>query len=341
MVPLITATEFIEVGAAIGVVLLLLTLGLEYSAAELVGHLRAQAPVGVLDLLLNAAPGVAAALLLGGGPVAALAFGGVTAISSSGIAAKTLVDLDRLGNRETPVVLSILVMEDLAMAVYLPVLTAVLAGASVAAGATSVAVALAAFTVVLIGALRYGKQISRFAFSSNAEILLLCVFGFALLVAGAAERLQVSAAVGAFLVGIALSGRTAEGARDLLAPLRDLFAAVFFVFFGLRTDPSLLPAVALPALALAAAGVLTKVATGWYAARRAGIGAPGRLRTGLTLVARGEFSIIIAGLALAAGAATDLAPLAAGYVLILAVLGPIAARAADPLARRLYPRPAP
>ena len=341
LVPLVTATEFIEIGAAIGVVLLLLTLGLEYSAGELVSHLRTQAPVGVLDLLLNAAPGVVAGLLLGGGPVAALAFGGVTAISSSGIAAKTLVDLGRLGNRETPVVLSILVMEDLAMAAYLPILTAVLAGASAASGAISVAAALAAFTVVLIGALRYGTQVSRLAFSGNAEILLLSVFGFALLVAGIAERLQVSAAVGAFLVGIALSGRTAEGARDLLAPLRDLFAAVFFVFFGLSTDPSLLPAVALPALALAAAGVLTKVATGWYAAGRAGIGAPGRLRTGLTLVARGEFSIIIAGLAVAAGAATDLAPLAAAYVLILAVLGPVVARAADPLAHRLFPLPKP
>jgi len=338
VLPLVTATEFIEIGAAIGVVLLLLTLGLEYSAGELVSNMRRQAPVGALDLGLNAAPGVAAALLLGGGPVAAIAFGGVTAISSSGIAAKTILDLGRLGNRETPVILSILVMEDLAMAVYLPILTAVLAGASAASGAISVAAALTPLTSVLIGALRYGSQISHLAFSGNAEILLLSVFGFALLVAGIAESLQVSAAVGAFLVGIALSGRTAEGARELLAPLRDLFAAVFFVFFGLSTDPTLLPAVALPALALAAAGVLTKLATGWFAARRAGIGGPGRLRTGFTLVARGEFSIIIAGLTLAAGVAADLAPLAAAYVLVLAVIGPIAARAADPTAQRLFQR---
>jgi len=335
LLPLVTATEFIEVGAEIGVVLLLLTLGLEYTPSELLGNLRKQAPVAVLDLLVNAAPGVVAALLMGGGPVAALAFGGITAVSSSGIIAKSLVDLERLGNRETPIILSILVLEDLAMAVYLPVLTAALAGATAAAGATSAALGLAALAVVFALALRWGEAVSRIIFTGNREILLLCILGFALLVAGVAERVQISAAVGAFLVGIALSGRTAEGARDLLEPLRDLFAAVFFVFFGLQTDPSTLPAVALPALALAVWGIATKVLTGWYAAGRAGIGTRGRVRAGMTLVARGEFSIVIAGLLLAAGVAVDLAPLAVCYVLILAVLGPIAARAADPVGRLL------
>jgi len=163
-------------------------------------------------------------------------------------------------------------------------------------------------------------------------VLLLVVLGLALVVAGLAQRLQVSAAVGAFLVGIAISGPAAASARPLLAPLRDLFAAVFFVFFGLQTDPAQLPGVALPALALAAVGVLTKLGAGWWAARRAGIGLAGRLRAGTVLVARGEFSIVIAGLAVAAGLQARLGPLATAYVLALAVLGPLVTRAADPLA---------
>src|SRR6185437_9223814 len=91
-------------------------------------------PAGAVDFTLNALPGAAAALLLGWGPVAAVALAGITWISSSGVIAKVLGDLGRIGNRETPVVLSILVFEDLSMAVYLPILTALLAGAGLIAG---------------------------------------------------------------------------------------------------------------------------------------------------------------------------------------------------------------
>src|SRR6266545_3545602 len=150
-----------------------------------------------------------------------------------------------------------------------------------------------------------------------------------------------ASSVGAFLVGIAISGPAAASAGPLLAPLRDLFAAVFFVFFGLQTDPAQLPGVALPALVLAAVTMLTKVAAGWWAARRAGVGLAGRLRAGTVLVARGEFSIVIAGLAVAAGLQARLGPLATAYVLALAVLGPLATRAADPLATSLRRRARP
>jgi CPA2 family monovalent cation:H+ antiporter-2 len=119
-------------------------------------------------------------------------------------------------------------------------------------------------------AVRYGRHISRFVSSDDPEKLLLVVLGLTLLVAGLAQQLQVSAAVGAFLVGIALSGEAAEGAHNLLSPLRDLFAAVFFVFFGLHTDPASIPPVLLPALALAVVTAGTKIATGYWAARRAG-----------------------------------------------------------------------
>ena len=126
----------------VGVVLLLLVLGLEYTAEELVTNLRRQAPVGALDLLLNGLPGAALALMLGWGPIATLAMFGVTAVSSSGIASKVLTDLGRLVNRETPSILSVLVIEDLAMAVYLPVLTALVAASTLGSIASSVLIAL-------------------------------------------------------------------------------------------------------------------------------------------------------------------------------------------------------
>jgi CPA2 family monovalent cation:H+ antiporter-2 len=340
---LAASEAFIEIGAEIGVILLLVMLGLEYSANELVGNLRAATPAGLIDALLNALPGAAFALLLGWGPVAAVALAGITWVSSSGVIAKMLGDLGRLGNRETPVILSVLVIEDLAMAFYLPLLSALVLGAGVVAGAVSLVVAVVAVFVVLVVAIRYGHVISRMLSPDDPEALLLGVLGLTLLVAGVAAELQVSAAVGAFLVGIALSGRVAHSATEILAPLRDLFAAVFFVFFGLSTDPADIPPVLVPALALALVTMATKVLTGYLAARRVGIAVRGRWRAGLTLMPRGEFSIVIAGLSVGAGVEPRLAPLATAYVLITVVTGPTLARLPDFawFRKLIAPRPAP
>lgn len=335
LLPLGASEDFVAIGAEIGVILLLLMLGLEYTASDLVSNLKTQYPAGLVDFTFNALPGAVMALLLGWGPVAAVVLAGVTWISSSGVIAKVLGDLGRLGNRETPVILSVLVLEDLAMAVYLPIVTALVAGVGIAQGSLTLAIALGVAGAVLFVAVRYGRLISRFVSSDDPEKLLLVVLGLTLLVAGLAQQLQVSAAVGAFLVGIALSGEVAEGAHVLLSPLRDLFAAVFFVFFGLHTDPESIPPVILPALALAIVTALTKIATGYWAAKRAGISVKGRWRTGGTLVARGEFSIVIAGIAVTAGVEPELGPLATAYVLVLVIVGPLAARYTEPIALRV------
>lgn len=340
LVDLDLSDTVIDVGSEIGVVLLLLALGLEYTADELGTNLRAGLPAGGLDVAANAVPGVVAGLALGWDPRAAVLLGGVTYISSSGVISKVLTDLDRLGNRETPAVLSILVMEDLAMAVYLPVVAVLLAGGSLLTGAISVAVALAAVVVVLFIALHHGATVSRAVLSRSDEALLLGVLGMTLLVAGVAARLQVSAAVGAFLVGIALGGAAQERASLLVRPLRDLFAAAFFLFFGLQINPADLVPVAAIAGGLALVTALTKVATGWWAAARVGIARPGRIRAGTALIARGEFSVVIAGLGVSAGIEPQLGAVAAAYVLILAIAGPVITRFADHLAAATTPAPA-
>ncbi|MCE3292197.1 MAG: potassium transporter [Arthrobacter sp.] len=332
--------SFAHLSAEIGVILLLLMLGLEYSAPELVTGMRRSWQGGVLDLVLNFLPGAAIAILLGWGPAGAMVMGGITYISSSGIAAKVITDLGRIGNRETPVVLSILVFEDLTMALYLPILTATLAGISFMEGLLTVGVSLAVVTVVLAVALRHGHQVSKAVHSENSEVFLLNLLGAALLVSGLAQALQVSAAVGAFMLGIAISGATAHSATRILEPLRDLFAAIFFVAFGLNTDPASIPPVLGWALVLAVVTTATKMITGVWAAKRAGIARRGRFRAGAALVARGEFSIVIAGLAVASGAASaELAALATAYVLLMAITGPLAARYVEPVLAK-FTRPA-
>ncbi len=325
------SAEFVTLTSEIGVLLLLFTLGLEYSDTELRHGLQNGLPSGTADLVLNAGPGVLLGLLLGWEPLAAILLGGVTWISSSGVISKVLADLGRLGNRETPAILNLLVIEDLAMAVYLPVVAALITGGTMLAIATSVSIALLTVVVILLAALRYGRQLSDLLAGGSAESLLLAVFGLTMLVAGGAQLLDVSGAIGAFLVGLALSGETAHRAEALMSPLRDLFAAIFFVAFTFGIDPGDLLGVAVPALALALVTIVTKGITGWYAAGRLGVGTRGRIRAGAALSARGEFSIVIAALGAGLADGAELGALAAGYVLVTAVAGPLLARYADDL----------
>lgn len=326
LAPLQVSEQFNRVGSEIGVLLLLFMLGLEYTGEELSQNLKAGLAAGAMDFLLNFTPGFVAGLLLRWSVFPAVLLGGVTYISSSGIIARVLGELNRMGNPESPSVLSILVLEDLAMAAYLPIVAVLLAGGSPARIGASVSIALLAVGAVLFVAIRYGRSISAIAAHESDEIVLLTTFGTVLLVAGLAQRFNVSSAIAAFLIGIAVSGPIASQAQRLLSPLRDLFAATFFFFFGMQVDPASLPP-ALPVaatLALITAG--TKIGTGYWAARRIGCNQQSALRAGLTLIARGEFSIVIAGLGVAIE--PRLGPLAAAYVLLLAVAGPIVTRIA-------------
>jgi CPA2 family monovalent cation:H+ antiporter-2 len=324
LLPLDFSKEFSKIGSEIGVLLLLFMLGLEYSGEELRHSLESGISAGAIDFLLNFPPGFVAGLLLGWKLLPSVLLGGVTFISSSGIIARVISELSRRNCPETATVLSILVIEDLVMAIYLPLTAVLIAGGGSARILVAVAIAVVAVLFALFAAVRYGRIFSTFIAHESDEVNVLTIFGSVLLVAGLAQRLQVSAAIGAFLVGIAVSGPVAEQSYRLLAPLRDLFAAIFFFFFGLEIDPHTLPPALPIALGLAAATTATKVWTGYWSTRRLRLSRSARLRAGLTLVAHGEFSIVIAGLGV--GIEPRLGPLSAAYVLIMAVLGPIAAR---------------
>ncbi|KAA0108628.1 cation:proton antiporter [Mycolicibacterium sp. P1-5] len=322
--PVPAAGEFVSTGATIGVVLLLLTLGLEFSIGEFAASMRRHLPSAGVDLVLNATPGAIAGWLLGLNFVGILAMAGITFISSSGVIARLLNDLRRLGNRETPAVLSILVLEDFAMAAYLPLLAVLAAGGTWWEALLWMVAAMIALAAVFAASYRWGHHLGRLISHPDDEQLLLRILGLTLLVAAAAEHLHASAAVGAFLVGLTLTGETAERARAVLTPLRDLFAAVFFLAIGLSVAPADLVPMLPAAVLLAAVTAATKVVTGVYAARRDGVGRPGQLRAGTALVARGEFSLVIIGLAGSTVAA--IGSLATPYVFVLAIVGPLLAR---------------
>jgi len=324
IMPVAAAGEFVTTGAPIGIVLLLLTLGLEFSATEFASSLRHHLPSAGVDIVLNATPGAVAGWLLGLDGVAILAVAGVTYISSSGVIARLLGDLGRLGNRETPAVLSVLVLEDFAMAAYLPLFAVLASGGSWLDAVAGMAAAVGALLAAFAASYRWGHHVGRLVEHPDSEQLLLRVLGVTLMVAALAEFLHASAAVGAFLVGLTLTGETADRARRVLGPLRDLFAAIFFLAIGLSVDPrELLPMIP-AALALATVTAATKVATGIFAARRDGVARRGQLRAGTALIARGEFSLIIIGLI--GPSIAEVAALATAYVFIMAIAGPVLAR---------------
>lgn len=318
--------------AELGVILLLLLLGLEYSGREIVDTARQQNKSGAIDFLANFTPGALFGWFLGWGLAGAVALGGVTYISSSGIVAQVVRDLRWRRNPETKPVVSVLVIEDLVMAPYLPILTVILTGTGLVAGLISVGVAFIVVAVVVVISIRRSGTIQKLFNASEPVGILLVVFGAAVAAGGLAGIVDFSPPVAAFLVGLLLTGEIAEVARRRLDPLRELLAAIFFVYFGLSTDISEIPSMLLPAVILAILTIGTKFVTGWIAAQTVATSTISRLRAGALLSARGEFSVIIAGLAATSTLLpSDFQALVAGYILITATAGPILARFAEPV----------
>ena len=316
--------------AELGVILLLLLLGLEYSGREIVDTARQQRKSGAVDFLANFTPGALFGWVLGWGLPGAVALGGVTYISSSGIVAQVVRDLRWRRNPETKPVVSVLVIEDLVMAPYLPILTVILTGTGLVTGLISVGVALIVVAIVIVISIRRSGTIQKLFNASEPVGILLVVFGAAVAAGGLAGLVDFSPPVAAFLVGLLLTGEIAEVARRRLDPLRELLAAIFFVYFGLNTDLSEIPSMLVPAIILAILTIGTKFLTGWIAARTVTTSTISRLRAGALLSARGEFSVIIAGLAATSTLLpSDFQALVAGYILITATAGPILARFAE------------
>lgn len=331
--PLHLSSPFIALSAETGAILLLFFLGLEYSAATIASELRHHRRMGVYDLLFNAVPGALVGLLLGWGAIGALALAGVTYISSSGIVTQVAREMGWKSRPEWKSLLSVLVLEDLVMAPYLPILVAITGAASLIAGLTTVGIGL-----LIVGALLFiggrGVVISRRLLDpKDGAAFLLILMGLAMGVGGISAGVGFSSAVAAFFIGLLITGDVAEAARERLAPLRDLFASLFFLFFGLQTDPSNLPSAVAVALPLAVITIITKIATVYFAIRH-DRQVPSvqltALRGGALLGARGEFSIAIGTIVAVSG----LAPkgwtgVVAAYVIATAIIGPLLARWAD------------
>ncbi|WP_435359088.1 cation:proton antiporter [Haloarchaeobius sp. DFWS5] len=328
---LIERREFIDLLAELGIVTLLFFIGLEFSIDQLLARREKLATIGAVDFGINAGVGVVLGLVFGLTPLATAFVVGIVYISSSAIITKSLIDLGWVADPESEAILGGLVVEDLVIAVYLALLSAVALGGGGSQAATSVAIAVAVL-VVLVVAARYGTPLLQRALGTDSdELLVLGLLGGTALIAGIALELGVSEAVAAFFVGTAVSETDAvHRVERVLTPARDLFAAVFFFAIGLETDLAVLDQRALVLLAVAV--VLTtasKLISGYWSGRLYGLSERRSVRVALGMVARGEFSLVLAALALQVGTG-DLGGLipgfAVGYVLVMSVLGTVLMR---------------
>ncbi|MEY3331573.1 MAG: hypothetical protein RL202_839 [Actinomycetota bacterium] len=312
--PLELSSQFLNTGAQIGAILLLLLMGLEYSAREISETFRSSKSVILLDLIVNGIPGALIALVLGWGLQGALLLGGITYVSSSGIASELIREAGWARSQVAKRTIAVLVSEDLILAPYLPLLTSTILGVGLISGLISVSVALVITGFILLISVKRENFFSKLFRRYSASALLLTVFGSALIAAGAAGLAGFSGAIAAFLVGLLLTGEVATAVRTRLAPLRDFFAAIFFIFFGLSVDPSEIVKVLPLALLLTVLGGAGKFFIGWWTARDLQDPMSWR-RVGSFLIPRGEFSVIIAGFSTTLAFTSEIKALTIAYVI--------------------------
>lgn len=331
--------EDLELLAAFGLIFLLFYLGIEFSLGDLTsGGGRLVASAG-LYLLLNIGAGLGLGFAIGWGTKEAFVIAGATGISSSAIVTKLLVELKRLKNPETTLILGIIVIEDLFLALYLAALAPVFGTADGPLEAVLLFLRALAFLVALAVLARYGRVlVGRLIAAEEDELLVVLFVGFALFIAGLAYQLGVSDAIGAFMAGLVLSATAAkQRIEKLVLPLRDAFGALFFFHFGLIIDPGALGAVAVPAVVAVVVSLMLALFAGVGVARINSLGRREAANIAFLVVARGEFALILAALALAAGLDARLTPFVGLYVLVLATISPVLASRSAGLSR-IIPR---
>lgn len=338
--PLVQDRHLVEVLATLGVVLLLFFMGLEFSLGALLRNRKRIVRDGVIDVTVSLPIGFVAGMVMGWGFKGALLLAGAFYISSSAIIAKSVIELQRAADPETESALGVLVFEDLFIALFLAVLSGavLVAEPSAASAAWGIGKALLFFGAVVLVAFRARPLLNRLFDLESDDLFILMVGSVVLLLSWGAVAAGLSEAIGAFLVGLALAETDHKArAERLFAPLQGLFATVFFLGFGLSIDPGTFGQVWPQALILAVLGVAVKVAGGWWIGQTSGLNQRSSLALGLTLIARGEFSIVLAGIAVAAGL-PELGALLALLVLALSIIGTTAMQFSPQITRWVFPR---
>jgi CPA2 family monovalent cation:H+ antiporter-2 len=317
----------IQLIAIFGLILLLFNLGLEFDQDEFFSNAGRLIVSGGSYIAVNMGVGLVFGFMLGWGTREALIIAGMTATSSSAIVTKLLIELNRLANRETPMILGVTVVEDIFIAIYLAIVSVVLSGETDPLPVVIKLVVAFAFLVAMFAVARWGGAVvSKLMRTRDDELFTVLFFGLAVLFAGLGEILGVTDAIGAFLIGLIIGAtRYRNRVEQFALPMRDVFGAFFFLNFGLGLNPSLFPSVLGPVAIAVGITITLNVIAGQFVAWLNKLGPQAGINTAVILQNRGEFALILATLSAGAGLDERLQPFAGLYVLIMAVLGPVLA----------------
>lgn len=322
----VESAPFINFLGRIGILFLLFYLGLEFSTGKLLKSGKSILLGGTVYIGMNFGLGILYPLVLGFPLKETLIMAGITTVSSSAIVAKVLVDLRRTGNSETELILGIIMFEDIFLAVYLSALSGLILGNSYSLGKSllSIGISLAYMILFLVIARFAAPLLNKLLRIRSDEIFIIVIFASLFFIAGFSETIHVAEAIGALLLGLVYSETTqAERIERLVIPFRDFFGAVFFFSFGLSINPAQLGGAVWLTVGAVVITIAGNFAAGLIGGRLSGLSHKASTNIGLTIVSRGEFSIIMANLGIAGGLMPVLKPFSALYVLILAILGPI------------------
>lgn len=329
-IPHIPNTEFIQISAELGIVFLLFFLGLEFNLDRLIEGRKKIGKAGILDFGVNFGAGFFLGFWLFGGLLEAVLIAGIVYMSSSAIITKSLIDLGWIANDEAEPMLGTLIFEDVFIAIYLAIMSSLLfkgGGWREAVGSMGIALGFLLSLLILV---HFGtKYFEKMVETDSNEFMILRLVGTAVLIGGAGLALGVSEAVAGFFVGMAFSSTSyVEDIEKLMEPFRDVFAAVFFFWIGLVTDPLLFLGTGSVILLLVLFTTPTKLVSGFLSGKVYALSRIRSLRVGVGMTTRGEFSLIIASLALMVSGvsisergAQNVYASTVGYVLVMSILG--------------------
>ncbi len=332
-VPLFADAQVAHNLSELGVILLMFSLGLEFSLRNLARVGPTAGVVAIIQCSLMIWFGYLTGRLFGWTLLESVFVGALIAISSTTIIVRAFADQGRKGPL-AELVFGILIVEDLIAIVLLTVLTAVGSGARLSAGALALTLGrLSAFLIglLVVGMLVVPRLVRMIVRSGRPETTIVASVGICFACALVARKFGYSVALGAFLGG-ALVSESGEGKRieHAIEPVRDVFAAIFFVSVGMLIDPHLVAQHWLPIVVLTTVVVVGKVAGVALGAFIAGNGVRLSVQAGLSLAQIGEFSFIIAGLGVTLGVVGDfLYPVAVAVSAVTTLLTPWFIRGSD------------
>ena len=333
--PSVTTMENIEFWAQLGIIVLLFSLGLEFSFKKLVNTGGSAVVTALIIVAGMMVTGFIIGQFLGFSNINSLFLGGMLSMSSTTIIIKAFTDLGLKQKKFASLVFAVLIIEDLFAVVMMVVLSSIALNNSVEGGKMLMSISKLAFFLIiwfLVGVFVLPSALNRFRRFLNNETLLVVSMGLCLSMAVFSVLCGFSLALGAFVMGSILAGTSyAERIEAVTAPVKDLFGSVFFISVGMMVQPDVIVQYWWPILLLSLVVIAGMIVFGTGGMLATGQSLKVAMESGFSLTQIGEFAFIIATLGMSLGVLnTEIYPIVVTVSVITTFTTPYFIRLADP-----------